>query len=93
MKISRRDEYKSELQEILKFIANDKISASKNFKQELDKQISHIPNFPYKHRRSIYFNDDTVRDMIFRGYTINYEIDLDKNTIFIFSIFNKNKPS
>lgn len=55
MKICRRDEYTSELQEILKFIASDKISASKKFKQELDKQINHIPNFPYKHRRSIYF--------------------------------------
>jgi len=93
VRISRKDDYKSELQEILRFIANDKISASKKFKQELDKQISNIPNFPYKHRKSIYFEDDTIRDMIFKGYTINYEIDLDKNTIFIFSIFNKNKPN
>ena len=93
MRISRKDDYKSELQEILRFIASDKITASKKFKQELDKQISNIPNFPYKHRKSIYFEDDTIRDMIFKGYTINYEIDLDKNTIFIFSIFNKNKPN
>ena len=93
MTISRKDEYKSELQKILKFIANDKISASKQFKQDLDRQITNIPNFPYKHRQSIYFDDANVRDMIFRGYTINYEIDLNINTIFIFSIFNKNKPS
>ena len=93
MKISRKNEYKSELQEILRFIATDKISASKQFKQELDRQITNIPNFPYKHRQSIYFDDANVRDMIFRGYTINYEIDLNINTIFIFSIFNKNKPS
>ena len=92
MKISRKDEYKSELQDILRFIANDKISASKQFKQELDKQITNIPNFPYKHRKSIYFDDTNVRDMIFKGYTINYEIDLDRNTIYLFSIFNTNKP-
>jgi hypothetical protein len=29
--------------------------------------------------------------MIFKKYTINYEIDLNKNTIFIFTIFNQNK--
>jgi len=92
VKISRKDEYKSELQDILRFIANDKISASKQFKQELDKQITNIPNFPYKHRKSIYFDDANVRDMIFKGYTINYEIDLDRNTIYLFSIFNTNKP-
>jgi len=92
VKISRKDEYKSELQDILRFIANDKISASKQFKQELDKQITNIPNFPYKHRKSIYFDDTNVRDMIFKGYTINYEIDLDRNTIYLFSIFNTNKP-
>lgn len=93
MKISRKDEYIVELQHILKYIASDKISASKQFKQKLDKQIKNIPNFPYKHRKSIYFDDDNVRDMIFMGYTINYEIDLNINTIFIISIFNKNKPS
>ncbi|MEA3496693.1 MAG: hypothetical protein U9R42_11730 [Bacteroidota bacterium] len=60
MKISRKDEYIVELQHILKYIASDKISASKQFKQKLDKQIKNIPNFPYKHRKSIYFDDDNV---------------------------------
>ncbi|RLA76117.1 MAG: type II toxin-antitoxin system RelE/ParE family toxin [Epsilonproteobacteria bacterium] len=77
---------------MLKHIANDKITASKEFKQDLNKQIADIPNFPYKYRKSIYFNDENIRDMIFKKYTINYEIDLNQNTIFIFSIFNKNKP-
>lgn len=42
MNISRKDEYKLELQEILRFIVNDKISTSKEFRQELDKPISRI---------------------------------------------------
>jgi len=92
VKTSKTTTYQAELLFILKYIAKDKISASKNFKKELDSQIKDIPNFPYKYRKSIYFNDENVRDMIFRGYTINYEVDLYKNTIFILSIFNKNKP-
>ena len=31
--------------------------------------------------------------MTFKKYTINYEINLDKNRIEIMDIFNRNKPS
>jgi plasmid stabilization system protein ParE len=93
MKIERTEKYQAELLAILRNIANDKITASKKFKTDLNKQIKNIPNFPYKHRKSIYFDDENIRDMIFRKYTINYEIDLDNNKIYVFSIFNKNKPS
>jgi len=93
MKIIRTEEYQKELLIILKYIAKDKITASRKFKQDLNIQINQIPNFPYKYRPSFYFDDESVRDMIFKTYTINYEIDLNKNTIFILSIFNQNKPS
>ena len=93
MKIIRTEEYQEELLVILKHIAEDKITASRKFKQDLNIQINQIPNFPYKYRQSYYFDDENIRDMIFKTYTINYEIDLNKNTIFIFSIFNQNKPS
>jgi len=93
MKIIRTEEYQKELLVILKHIAKDKITASRKFKQDLNIQINQIPNFPYKYRQSYYFSDENIRDMTFKTYTINYEIDLNKNTIFIFSIFNQNKPS
>jgi len=92
MTIVRTEAYQKELLLILKHIANDKITASKKFNKDLNEQINNIPNFPYKYRKSIYFNNDNVRDMVFKKYTINYEINLNKNTIFIFSIFNQNKP-
>ena len=93
MTIKRTEKYQAELLSVLKNIANDKITASRKFKIDLNRQIKEIPNFPYKHRKSFYFDNENIRDMIFQKYTINYEIDLDKNTISIFSIFNKNKPS
>ena len=93
MKIIRTEEYQKELLVILKHIAKDKITASRKFKQNLNIQINQIPNFPYKYRPSFYFDNENVRDMTFKTYTINYEINLNKNTIFILSIFNQNKPS
>ena len=93
MNIIRTEEYQKELLVILRFIAKDKITASKKFKQDLNIQIDKIPTFPYKYRPSFYFDDENIRDMTFKTYTINYEINLNKNTIFILSIFNRNKPS
>ncbi|MCK9336932.1 MAG: type II toxin-antitoxin system RelE/ParE family toxin [Arcobacteraceae bacterium] len=77
---------------ILEYIALDKITASLKFKNELFKQIKNIPNFPYKYRKSFYFNDINIRDMIFKGYTIVYEIDTTNNQIIVLNIFDKNKP-
>lgn len=93
MIIKKTAKYQAELLSILKNIANDKITASKKFKIDLNKQIKNISNFPYKYRRSIYFDDENIRDMVFKKYTINYEIDLDNDRISIFSIFNRNRPS
>ncbi|MCD4756867.1 MAG: type II toxin-antitoxin system RelE/ParE family toxin [Arcobacteraceae bacterium] len=77
---------------IFEYIAKDKLSASKKFKKELFEQIKNISNIPYKHRKSVYFNDENIRDMIFKKYTINYEIDVNRNMIIILNIFNQNKP-
>jgi len=93
MKITRTEEYQSELLEILKYIANDKISASKTFRVELNKQIKNIPTFPYKYKKSIYFNDESIRDMTFKKYTIIYRVKPIKQEIEILRIFKKNKPS
>jgi plasmid stabilization system protein ParE len=55
-------------------------------------QIKNLPNNPYKFRKSFYFDDENIRDMIFKKYTIVYEIDLDNDMIVILNIFYKNKP-
>jgi hypothetical protein len=56
MQIIRSRKYQINLLIILQYIAKDKVSASKNFQKELDKLIKNIPNYPYKHKQSIYFD-------------------------------------
>ena len=92
MQIKINKKFETNLKTILDFIAKDKISASNKFKKDLFLQIKNIPNFPYKYRKSIYFNDENIRDMIFKGYTIVYRIKPVKEEIEILGIFNKNKP-
>ncbi len=91
MQIKRHEQYISNLFAILQYISKDKISASRNFKNKLDKKINNLTHFPYKNRPSIYFDNENIRDMIFKGYTITYEINIQDNTIEILDIFNQNK--
>lgn len=93
MEIIRSRKFQINLLVTLKHIAKDKVSASKNFQKELDKLINNIPNFPFKYRQSIYFIDKNVRDLTYKKHTINYEVNLEENSIEILNIFNQNKPS
>ena len=92
MQIKRSVRYKKNLFQILDYIAQDKLSASENFLNELDKLINNLPNFPFKFRKLQYFDDENIRDMIYKGYTIIYRVNERKKTIDIVRIFHKNKP-
>lgn len=85
-KIVKTPYFKSRLREVLHFIALDSTTQAKHFKNKLYASINTIVDMPYKHRKSIYFDDDNVRDFIFKGYTIAYEIDAIDNRIVIIGI-------
>ena len=38
---------------------------------------------PYKFRKSIYFEDDNIRDYIYKGYVIPYLIDTEEDKIIL----------
>ncbi|WP_390880895.1 type II toxin-antitoxin system RelE/ParE family toxin [Aliarcobacter cryaerophilus] len=52
----------------------------------LNNQIDNLANMPFKCRKSIYFSDDNIRDLIFMGYVIPYKIYESKNEIIIIGI-------
>lgn len=81
MKIEKYPEFQKELDDILDYIALDSLQRAIKFKIELQEQISKIPDMPYAHRRSIHFNNEQARDLIFKGYTITYFIYEDKIVI------------
>lgn len=91
MRIDYSPEFQIELKKIQKFILKDNITASRKFVIDVKEQIHDIPNMPYKYRKSYYYDDEKVRDMVFRGYTIIYKIY--DNYIAIVEIFNQNLPT
>ena len=50
MQINRSPRYKNNLFQILDYIAQDKLSASENFLNELDKLINNLPNLQWVYR-------------------------------------------
>ena len=92
MQIKLSNNFEKNLYIIYEFISKDKLSAAQNFKKELLKTIKALSDFPLKYRKSYYFDDENIRDLTFKGYTIVYEVDFDKKEIFVFHIFNKNLP-
>lgn len=87
MNIYKNPKYNIRLTEILKYIAVNNSSNAKGFKSKLDKFILNLINSPYKFRQSNYFENENIRDLIFKGFTIPYLIDLEKNRIIILDIF------
>ena len=87
MEIIKRDDFSLALDNILDYIARDGVNYAIKFNRKLEKAINNIPNFPYKSRKSWYHDDEDIRDCIFKGYTIPYLIDNDKNQIALLDIF------
>ena len=87
MKITKDDTFSNSLDTILDYISKDGVAYAVKFNRKLQKAINSIPNFPYKSRKSFYYEDDNIRDYVFKGYTIPYLIDNDNNQIVILDIF------
>ena len=81
MRIVRSKKYTLTLKDLMKYISLDSKNRAVSFKNEIDKQINSLVDMPYKCRKSIYFNDESIRDLIYKGYTIVYKIDELKKTI------------
>lgn len=87
MEIIRREQYINALDKILEYIAKDSIQASKCLWKKIDKRINVLDYMPYKFRKSYYYEDENIRDLIVEGYTIPYLIDKEDNKIIVLDIF------
>ena len=85
MIIEKKRKFTQNLKIILRYIAKDKPSASVKFKKELDVNIKRLANNPYIYRKSYYFDDENYRELIHKGYTIIYKIEVDR--ILVLEIF------
>lgn len=84
MKLKISVSFREKPNEQIKFIAKDKPVAARKFKTELLKRIKDIPKIPYSNRKSMFFDRNDIRDLIFKGYIIVYKVNEQEKAIEVF---------
>jgi plasmid stabilization system protein ParE len=92
MTVNISNEFLKLLTDQVHYIYKDKPRAALKFRKDLLKNIKKDLKQPFQFKRSIYFDDENIRDHVFKGYTSVYEIDVMQNTVFVFG-FIKYKDS
>lgn len=89
MRIVYKETFVQRLAKQLQFIAIDNPTAAKRFKKNLTEKIKKIPDNPKIYRKSIYFEDESIRDLIYKGYTVVFRISKNQIEIFGFVKFQQ----
>ena len=84
MKVSFTYDFFYLLNEQVRFISKDKPIAAIKFKKDLISNLKKDLKFPFNFKKSIYFEDELIRDYDFKGYTIVYKINVSSNRVEIF---------
>jgi plasmid stabilization system protein ParE len=93
MKILITDEFLRKRNSQIEYIARDKPKAARQFKEVVFSKIRSLEKFPKASRKSVYFNNENIREGIIKRYKIIFRINPKKDQIEIFGfIRSQNKP-
>jgi len=81
--------YEKQLKDILELLAKTDYKATKNFKMYLDTIILNMPSKEKKYKKSIYFDNENIKDIEFQGCTIIFYVDNSNNSYIILGITKK----
>ncbi len=89
MNVKLSVKFLEDLSDQIEYISQDKPAAAQKFKADLFKLFESLPDMPFKNRKSIYFEDDSIRDLIFKGYRITYKVDKNQIAVFGFTKYQE----
>lgn len=92
MIVSISNEFIKLLTEQVRYIYKDKPRAALKFRKDLLKNIKKDLKQPFHFKKSRYIDDENIRDYVFKGYVVIYEIDIEKKIVSVF-VFIKYKDS
>ena len=90
MKIIFSNNFQNALQEIYNYISTESNERAFSFCDELYNEISKLTFMPKRCRKSKLFDDENVRDLIFKGYVVPFKIT--DESIRILYIYKANLP-
>lgn len=88
MQIILNKQFKAALQSIVEFIELDSLERAMKFRRELMDKIKDITFMPYRFRKNQILGRENVRDLVFKGYVVVFEIKLEQ--IEILNIYKSN---
>jgi len=81
--------YEKQLKDILLLIAQHDFQSAKQFKIYLDTIILNMQTKEKKYKKSIYFDDENIKDISFQGCTIVFFVDKSNSCYIILGITTK----
>lgn len=81
--------FETQLKSILESIAEEDYKAAKDFKMYLDTIIINISSKEKKYKKSIYFDNEEIKDIEFRGCVIPFLVDKSNTSYIILAIMKK----
>jgi len=78
--------FETQLKELLQEFSKEDFNATKSFKLYLDTIILNMPTKATKYKKSIYFDDDNIRDIVHENYTIPFLIDSESDKYIVLAI-------
>ena len=76
----------------VRYIYKDKPRAAFKFRKDLLKNIKKDLKQPFHYKKSRYFDNENIRDYVFKGYVSVYEVDNEQQVVSVFG-FIKYKDS
>jgi plasmid stabilization system protein ParE len=86
MQILTTELFESQLKTILSAFKKEDPQATKKFKLYLDTIIINMPTKAQKYKKSIYFDDENIRDIPHEDFTILFYIDTKEENYLILAI-------
>ncbi|MCI4443196.1 MAG: type II toxin-antitoxin system RelE/ParE family toxin [Lentimicrobium sp.] len=84
MIVSISNEFLKLLTEQVRYIYIDKPRAALKFRKDLLKNIKKDLKQPFHFKKSRYIDNENIRDYVFKGYVIIYEIDIENKIVSVF---------
>jgi hypothetical protein len=81
--------FEQQLKTILEIMVEKDIQATKSFKIYLDTIILNMPTKAKKYKKSLYFDDENIRDIDHQGFLIPFFIDEENDTYLLLGIVEK----
>ena len=89
MNILTSELYEEQLKGIFELLAKDDFKMAKNFKMYLDTIIINIATKEKKYKKSIYFDDENIKDIEYQGCVIPFLVDKSNSCYIILGITTK----